>query len=270
MVNYENRVVLFLDILGFKNIIDKTYNPTTDEDIPTSISELYEVLLSMTEDFAIDKKKTSKIVTQFSDSIVISFKEDEKEGIFILFEEIQNLIIKLLSKRIICRGAISYGKLIHNRNIIFGPALVDAYETETKAAMYPRVILDKSIVDIGKTYRSYKGKEFDEETANNILEYLTTENLSKDTDDKYYIDYFLAVVRKTNDFELIKSHIENLKFIILNGLKHKRPDLKVKYGWMKNKYNTMVDYFKKMGIADLKIVTNRELNNYLRKLNNLN
>ena len=113
MENYENRLVLFLDILGFKEIIDKTYNHSTGENNSTNIKELYEVLYSMTEHIVIKEIETSKIVTQFSDSIVISFKEDEKEGIFILFEEIQNLIIKLLRKQIICRGAISYGKLIH-------------------------------------------------------------------------------------------------------------------------------------------------------------
>jgi len=270
MKNYENRVVLFLDILGFKNIIDKTYNSSTDDDIPTNIFELYDVLLSMTNDFVTNNKKTSKVVTQFSDSIVISFKEDENEGIFILFDEIQNLIIKLLSKKIICRGAISYGKLIHTKDIIFGPALVDAYETETKAAMYPRVILDKSIIDIGKKYHSYRGKKFDNETVNNILEYLTTENLQKDTDEKYYIDYFISVVRNKNEIQLIKNHIENLRLIIINGLKYKSPDLKVKYGWMKNKYNVMVDYFKKVSIADIKIISNKELYNYLTKLNTLN
>ena len=269
MINYENRVVLFLDILGFKSIIDKTCN-SSGEDIPENINELYNVLNSMTEDFVINEKRTSKIVTQFSDSIVISFKEDEKEGIFILFEEIQNLIVKLLSKRIICRGAISYGKLIHNKDMIFGPALVDAYETETKAAMYPRVILDKSIVDIGRKYRSYKGKMFDDKTANNVLEYLTTQNLSKDTDEKYYIDYFASVVRNNNNSELIKNHIENLRTIIIFGLKHKSPDLKVKYGWMKNKYNVMLDNFKKNSLVEFSTIKNKELFNYLLKLNNIN
>ena len=157
-----------------------------------------------------------------------------------------------------------------HKDIIFGPALVDAYETETKVAMYPRVILDKSIIDISKKYRSYKGKEFDDETANDILEYLVTENLTKDTDDKYYIDYFISVIRKNNDIELIKNHIENLKSIILKGLEDKRPDLQVKYGWMKNKYNIMVDYFKNVTISDIKIISNREVYKYLTKLNHVN
>jgi hypothetical protein len=265
---YENRVVLFLDILGFKNILSKTVDKSGDKDVPEKILALYKVLYEMTDDISVRTSNTTKVITQFSDSIVVSFEEDEPEEIFLLFEEIQKLIIKLVSSLIICRGAISYGKLIHTEEIIFGPALVDAYETESKAAMYPRVILDKSIADIGKKSNKYKGKEI-QSASKDVLDYLSTVNLEKDTDEKYYIDYFTSIIRTYDDIDKVKNHIESLKKIILDGQKFKSPDLKVKYGWMKNKYNRMIDDISKFGIGELKIIKNKELNNYLSKLNRL-
>ena len=149
-MNYQNRVVLFLDILGFSSIIDKTID-SDDKDNTSYIESLYETLSSMKSELNYRRKSgDNKVVTQFSDTIVISFPEEKDNEVFLLFDDIQSLIIALIRKGILVRGAISYGKLIHDRNIIFGPALIDAYETEVKAALYPRVILDKTIVDIGK------------------------------------------------------------------------------------------------------------------------
>ena len=41
-MNYENRIVLFLDILGFRSIIDKTVDKL--EDNTSGIQELYDKL----------------------------------------------------------------------------------------------------------------------------------------------------------------------------------------------------------------------------------
>ena len=246
MNKYETRVVLFLDILGFKDIISKTVNK--GKDVSKKIQELYDVIDVMTDDFTTSDKST-KVITQFSDSIVISFKEEEEEAIILLFEEIQSLIVKLILKNIICRGAISYGKLIHNDKIIFGPALNDAYETETKAAMYPRVILDRSIVDIAIKYlKSYKGEpidlsnDFSRFGLPSLAETLVTHNLQKDTDEKFYIDYFFSVILNyKNEPERLKSYLSQLSSIIVKGQQSEKPDIKVKYGWMKNKYNSMIE-----------------------------
>lgn len=266
---YENRVVLFLDILGFKHILSKTttIEKSEEKDAPEKISELYRVLYEMTDEISQSSNNSSKVITQFSDSIVVSFEENEPEEIFILFEEIQKLIVKLINSKIICRGAISYGKLIHTKEIIFGPALVDAYETESKAAMYPRVILDRSIVEIGRKSNRFKEKNI-KDLPDGILEHLLTIYLEKDTDEKYYIDYFSAIVKSYDDVSQISKHLESLKKIILDGLKFKSPDLKVKYGWMKNKYNKMVDELlnREAILAIMDKPEKRKLINKLKKL----
>ena len=49
MNKYENRVVLFLDILGFKSIVDKTVDK--EMDVSEKIQELYNIMNVMTDDF---------------------------------------------------------------------------------------------------------------------------------------------------------------------------------------------------------------------------
>ena len=155
-MNYDNRIVLFLDILGFSSIIDKTIDKSEDnkEAIEILYQNLDEIRIFLNQrlnqkDIFQDRNFSLK-VTQFSDSVIISFINDDNGTLLNLIRTIQELIIKFVNNGILCRGAISYGKLIHDDKIIFGPALNDAYETETKAALYPRIILDKSLIDLGK------------------------------------------------------------------------------------------------------------------------
>lgn len=236
MTHYENRIVLFLDILGFQKIIYNTV--IKGEDKNDRIEKLYKSLLLIKEEVS-RNKGTSKVVTQFSDSIVVSFKEDDSREFITFFRGILFLLIKLIRQDIVCRGAISYGKLIHNNEIVFGPALNEAYLTESEAALYPRVILDKSIVDTLRN--NYKAQTLD------IIDRLRFDpevrsTLNVDTDDKLYIDYFTGALMLLHDASIIDYFTDLRKFII-SGQRFVSPSIKIKYGWMKNKFNRFLDEF---------------------------
>ncbi len=263
-MKYENRVTIFIDVLGFKQIIKSTLNPD-GSDNENNIKLLNDLILLIREIMDMDDEEghisESMQITQFSDSLVISFKEDEESEVFYTLSNIQNLIINLVGRKIICRGGIAYGKLVHNDKMVFGPALVEAYETESKAAMYPRIILDRSIIEIGRKYHAFEHGQSEEQRA--ILKLL-----SKDTDDMYYIDYFTKAQQELDNPEFdMPEYIDELKVIIKEGIKFgkKSPDLKVKYGWMKNKFNAMLRNFKKPEFIEL--LSNTGLKDYYSNIN---
>lgn len=232
-MNYQNRFVLFLDILGFKKIIEKTIEK--EEDKPLEIDNLYAVL-KMINGTAINKSNIeSRKATQFSDSIVVSFHEDDSGEFLNLLDDISKLLFQLVFKGIICRGAIAYGKFIHDNNFLFGPALNEAYETESKAAMYPRIILDKSITKLLKEKKILKNK------GNEFLDSRIEEYLQEDLDDKLFLDYFYNPVNLIGDNNLYLEYLETMRTHISNGSRSaKSPDIKVKYGWMKQKFNKTI------------------------------
>src|SRR5690606_9220805 len=134
---YQDRVVIFIDILGFKELLNETIDKEGKDNIE-GINKLIEAYKSIRDVWDLDKvtsgnnilKKTlkkDKQITIFSDCIVISFPAAEKSEIFYTLLEVKWVILRLISKGILCRGAISYGKLLHNDKFIFGPALVEAY-----------------------------------------------------------------------------------------------------------------------------------------------
>ena len=57
---------------------------------------------------------------------------------------------KLLYHNIICRGAIAYGKHYKKDDFIFSQALIEAYQLESKDAIYPRIIISKNLLEYFK------------------------------------------------------------------------------------------------------------------------
>lgn len=258
-MNYEQRIVAFIDILGFRALLDETVAKDGTDD-QKRIDEVVRAYTSIREIWELDKKSeslslstySSKKVTIFSDSIVVSFKAEEPSEVFYTLLEIKWLIMRLLNHKILCRGAVALGKLIHRDEYIFGPALVEAYTLESKAALYPRVILDRNIVDTGATFKSQ------DHTSRQEREYVES-LLEKDSDGMYYIDYFFKAQSELDDPEYdFPAYIENLGMIIRKGLMgsthHTKADLRIKYSWMRERYNRMVE-----------IATNKEAITRLRK-----
>lgn len=244
-MKYEERVVAFIDILGFKSILSDTVVKDSIDD-EKKIDEIVTAYESIRDIWGLDEKSKiintdnseSKRVTIFSDSIVVSFKAEEPSEVFYTLLELKWLIMRLLWRGMLCRGAISIGKFIHTEEFLFGPALVEAYLLESKAAIYPRIILDRSIVDIGVkncAFHHTKGMELRE------IESL----LDLDSDGMYYIDYFFKAMTELDDPEYdFPAYIDNLGNIIRKGLMasshESKAALRIKYLWMRERYNKMV------------------------------
>lgn len=93
-----------------------------------------------------DKQKWSgnAVMTQFSDSLVISV-EDDRHGRDALNNALFVLTSSLIEFGFLFRGGVAKGDLFHDGSLVFGPAFIDAYELESKTASTPRVILSKEL-----------------------------------------------------------------------------------------------------------------------------
>jgi len=235
-MNYENRIVCFLDILGFQELINNTIhkNGTDNTD---KIENLIEALTNIryfvqpSEEY---EEKTSKQITQFSDCIVFSFLISEESGVFYALLEIQWILMNLVFKKILCRGGIAIGKLIHTEKYLFGPALIDAYHYESKCANYPRVIVPEEIISVGKRFCArHHSPDIEEEYIKNCL--------GKDSDGMYYVDYFRSIQSELDEpYYDYPLYLHELSEIIDKGLQSTNPAIRIKYLWMKEKYNSVV------------------------------
>lgn len=134
-IDYKKRLVAFIDVLGFKNLVFSAD--------PKPIEKYYNFLLSKFAEGAIKRKLEYLLI---SDSIVI-FCDDTLENLFTLIKFTSLLQSGLLTEGIIIRGAISSGDLFvdQENNIIVGTGLVNSYGLEA-AAKYPRIIIDRKVI----------------------------------------------------------------------------------------------------------------------------
>lgn len=236
---YEERLCLFLDILGFKNHVDEsakdTENPQKSTYRTLTVAMLYDALKSIGEamTFTVEglESNSTKMVTQFSDSIVVSYKLDEASALFDMLYDIYLLQINLIQRGILVRGAITAGKLIHNDKLVFGPALNEAAEFE-KLAMYPRVILSQEIIVLGKNRHASHHSSADEEKSIMSL-------LKKDLDGMFYIDYFAVSPGEFDEeWDGLYNHMIELRELIKRLSQLTRsPSIKLKHSWMRQKFN---------------------------------
>jgi len=144
-LNYENKLVAYIDVLGFKELI-----PADEGDTERSkrIEDYFDTVLKDLKHLSNRKKGLEKLL--LSDTILLTYPTQELPT-FVEFQEIALAIARvqyaLALKGIWTRGALTRGK-IHldtKNNVVVGPALVKAYLLE-KEALFPRVIVDPAIL----------------------------------------------------------------------------------------------------------------------------
>ncbi|MBW8036232.1 MAG: hypothetical protein FVQ79_11525 [Planctomycetes bacterium] len=153
MNQYEERYVAFIDILGFKELVKRAEKDATLLGRLTSILEEQEMYSKIEKHFDATSKVDSSDyyrnmfrISTFSDNIVMSAKTD-LNGLGLITILSAQICNRLLHQGVFTRGAISKGKLIHTNTIVLGNGLINAYNLEKSAAIYPRILLDKNIVE---------------------------------------------------------------------------------------------------------------------------
>lgn len=213
---YEKKILVFFDVLGFKDMVQRKY-----KDKPEKIKEILNTMHILSS-----PSYTSELII-FSDSVInileIKPKYNEHGQTFadylnVIFNNIAAIQVNMFELYgVLIRGSIVVGDIYYEseNNLLFGPALVDAYELESKYSIYPRFLIGKSIVD-----------EISDAERLDVTE---------DVDGHYYIDVFKWLVK----LEPEKQHLVTLKSKIeeeINMLGDK-PNLGVlsKYSWFLNK-----------------------------------
>ena len=121
MIQSEDRIIAFIDILGFKELVigaEKANDYTKLSNVITKSSKIFSGL-NATQDFQF---------TQFSDSFVLSCKSLKMDDSMFFMIHLQELINLFLSENILLRGGVTIGKVIHTKKLLLGPAMNRAYE----------------------------------------------------------------------------------------------------------------------------------------------
>ncbi|QXJ49273.1 hypothetical protein KIV12_05715 [Bacillus altitudinis] len=216
---YEHRYIVFIDILGFKNFVEESEE---NEDQLKNIHEALNYISRIkreNDEGTLSLKDMGKEVTVFSDSIVISMPVSNNSEGWILLNEVIFLQINLMNLGICIRGGMTAGKLYHKENIVFGPAMNEAYNLESNCAIYPRVIVSSNYLETVYRY----GNPLPEIEHDYYKDYLDL--LKEDQDGNFYVD-FLNQELNVDGREEYLNFLEKTKNSIIQNLDKYNKNLK--------------------------------------------
>lgn len=211
----ENKLVFFLDILGFSGLVCRNKN-TKLSDTNGMIINFVEAFKYVNEyDYNIQKKNNKKFKFMWvSDSLVFT---TDLENFDVVMEEVSKLINSFFTHGLTIRGAITVGSIYHDNNI-WGPAYMEAVNLEKNISKYPRIIIKKDDLNMVN-----EASEF-------IKFFKTTEQ-----DSFYYYDYFDQFISKSiNSGVDISSPLGIYSSFIYDNLETQTLDKLEKYIWLGN------------------------------------
>jgi hypothetical protein len=144
LAEYEDRVIAFIDILGFSELVRSSANN------PQTLRRLSQALLispQLADDLpATAAEHSAARIHTFSDFVVVSH-ERTPQGLSAVIYLSWQISKDWLSKGFLPRGGIAVGKLIHRTHngntsaapMVFGPAFLDAYGVESGIANVARI-----------------------------------------------------------------------------------------------------------------------------------
>lgn len=259
-IKVKPSAIAFVDILGFR---DKMESLKSDKsNLNKLLNDFNKVLKPAISSLEYESKSQRKFdsakmcyVRIFTDNIVFMTEltdMDEEAEIASMIHEISFYQFNLATKGFFSRGAIVSGDSYCDEKLIFGNPIVTAYELEKKA-IYPRIILDQSIIEKIEIYSSWYDKPETYPFFSNVF--------LEDSDENWFINY-LYINKSFNDDEInylrrhdpdnpicqcnyhpvaIKALEEHKKHIIINIQKFKsdKSGILKKYEWL-TKYH---DFF---------------------------
>lgn len=215
---YEDQFTAFIDFLGFSEISTRT-----DDATRLRVLELLVSLSALRGEFDVqstvqESGKTSQIrpaVSSFSDHIVFSFPlqplftelGEVGTAFFIMHTfalHLATIAAAALRIGFLVRGGATIGKLYHARGVVFGEALVEAFQLESRTSVYPRVVLSPQITS--------RPMWIDKQPC-----------IAKDSDGLYHIDYFSDVLLRSypsgHDYATqVKTWLNDIVAIISRNL----------------------------------------------------
>jgi len=156
-----NAIVAYVDLLGFSQEIKDKWNDMSYDPLKRMMEikafielakngSIYHTFFDYDEQTILGKTKYPDVITISDSFIFIKIMEEEDDLNFILgLLAVTGSIIELWriakEKGFTIRGGVDFGELFYTSSEVIGPAFIDAYNLESKAADVSRIIYSNKI-----------------------------------------------------------------------------------------------------------------------------
>ena len=239
-VRYRPAVVTFLDILGFREQVERSRDATEITHILQRLRHFSNV--EDREETSIDRGYEVTRSIAFSDSIIRVRFYDTDFSAGALFHEILNLVHlqgEMAAENILLRGGITVGEVHLDGDMLFGPGFNRAYDLESQFAGAPRVVIGQEAFDALRTDPRLISEDHTPEEDIAYIRRLVT----RGDDGLWFIDYLAAFRREMDYPEQFPEYIAGHRAHIIEGARSASSRSRVfqKYLWLARYLNSVVD-----------------------------
>ena len=219
---YSRSLIAFLDVLGIKKLIE---DHTGGKEY-LAIDKIEEMRKIVETSVAVLEERDDFYYLQISDSFVFLCRPADIVLLVELLATIQTRIVH--ECKFLLRGAVTIGDAIirEDGKFIIGPAYILAYQLQENDAVYPRIIVDSSVVNAIK-----KAKK-------SVDDYLR-----EDSDKEYFVDYLRVYMNlgglKPDDMRIRLKRDDTFDYLRKRYKEHyDKEDHHIcqKYGWTMEYY----------------------------------
>lgn len=219
-----------LDILGFSARIRASYKDGTADELLRQFHAIFEKRINQLES---DVHESLLYFKSFSDNVLLAhpcFSHDmESEFGFILWS-ISEFQLEMALQGFFIRGGLSVGNLFVDDNSVYGEALIDAYELESKVAVNPIVVLCNQTMKLVDQHLGY----YQAGSAPQLRDVLVN------ADGRYFINYLSECIFDTDGgMELhvssLRKHKEQIEHAL--SLYAGQPAVFAKFSWLSAYHN---------------------------------
>jgi hypothetical protein len=167
----------------------------------------------------------------FSDNLVVGCPvADSRSSVRFIAQFVircvQQYQLRMALNGLFVRGALTHGLLSITDEIIFGAALIDCYQHESKAAVVPRVLLTEILSKelVGPVQRDSRS------SLSGI-----SDAICRDVDGYWFVNYLQASIERDRvDWSVIERHKQKVLEVLSRTTRH---DVLPKFGWMCRYHN---------------------------------
>jgi hypothetical protein len=239
---YNKTLVSYVDTLGFSAMVERSRREATEiAKLSSRLAAMKRVAKENTEHRRASGERIEITFNSFSFSDLIvrcTAIEDEPPWFILLMGELQYLASRqatlAAAEGVFLRGGVTIGDVLADReeNLVFGPALVRAYELEKKLAIYPRIVIDQELSS--KATGAFK----------NMFENL----IRHGEDGTFFLDYLCGILTvdlappMTSEARLriVRGHREIIDRALREPAIRNDESLKRKYAWLALYHNAAV------------------------------
>ncbi|MGH9488888.1 MAG: hypothetical protein ACRD17_00130, partial [Terriglobales bacterium] len=240
MVNYERSVLTYIDILGFRELVETK----SAGDISRSIRVVRELVEPYQFKTRFPKIKKADF-RNFSDLCLVR-KAIAPKGKLPATGEARSQILRmvhtqsnlLLREGILLRGGITVGDVALSYGQLFGPAVIRGYELEHQVARFPRIVVGEEVLREAKTNPALWTHGDGGEELRGVKSMLR-----RDFDGEYFVDYLRILKDELDEPEDYPQLLELHSEFIQKGLEKYAAKASVlpKYKWLREYHRRTVD-----------------------------